>query len=118
MAHAGKGKQNKYARTRTPTHPRKHTHTPYHTHTQLYIHPHTLPLPTQLNTVDLLSGGRAALEQANKEWGLALADDEIAYLVDAYTNVLKRNPTDVELLMFAQVCVWCVSVASVFGTSL
>ena len=51
--------------------------------------------------VDVLGGGRAALEVANKQWGLALADDEIEYLVDAF-NSLKRNPTDVELMMFAQ----------------
>ncbi len=51
--------------------------------------------------VDVQIGGRAALEAANKEWGLALADDEIAYLVNAFTD-LKRNPTDVELMMFAQ----------------
>ena len=51
--------------------------------------------------VDVLGGGRAALEKANTEWGLALADDEIDYLVNAF-NGLKRNPTDVELMMFAQ----------------
>ncbi|GAB2473183.1 phosphoribosylformylglycinamidine synthase [Comamonas humi] len=51
--------------------------------------------------VDVLGGGRAALETANKQWGLALADDEIEYLVDAFKG-LKRNPTDVELMMFAQ----------------
>ena len=51
--------------------------------------------------VDVLGGGRAALEAANKQWGLALADDEIEYLVNAF-NGLKRNPTDVELMMFAQ----------------
>jgi phosphoribosylformylglycinamidine synthase len=51
--------------------------------------------------VDVLGGGRAALETANKQWGLALADDEIEYLVNAF-NDLKRNPTDVELMMFAQ----------------
>ncbi len=51
--------------------------------------------------VDVLGGGRAALEAANKAWGLALADDEIDYLVNAF-NGLKRNPTDVELMMFAQ----------------
>jgi phosphoribosylformylglycinamidine synthase len=44
---------------------------------------------------------RAALETANKQWGLALAEDEIEYLVNAF-NGLKRNPTDVELMMFAQ----------------
>ena len=51
--------------------------------------------------VDVLGGGRAALEAANKQWGLALAEDEIEYLVNAF-NDLKRNPTDVELMMFAQ----------------
>ena len=51
--------------------------------------------------VDVLSGGRAALETANTEFGLALADDEMDYLVTAFTG-LKRNPSDVELMMFAQ----------------
>jgi phosphoribosylformylglycinamidine synthase len=37
-------------------------------------------------------GGRAALEAANKQWGLALAEDEIDYLVNAF-NGLQRNPT-------------------------
>ncbi len=54
-----------------------------------------------LEFIDLLSGGRAALEQANTELGLALSDDEIDYLVNAFTQA-KRNPTDVELMMFAQ----------------
>ncbi|MET5012914.1 hypothetical protein AAHH80_37980, partial [Burkholderia pseudomallei] len=44
---------------------------------------------------------RAALEPANAELGLALADHEIDDLVDAF-NKLERNPTDVELKMFAQ----------------
>ncbi len=51
--------------------------------------------------VDVLNVGRAALEKANQEFGLALAEDEIVYLVDAFTG-LGRNPTDVELMMFAQ----------------
>ncbi len=51
--------------------------------------------------VDVLGGGRAALEQANREFGLALAEDEIDYLVTAFQG-LGRNPTDVELMMFAQ----------------
>jgi phosphoribosylformylglycinamidine synthase len=51
--------------------------------------------------VDVLGGGRAALVQANTAWGLALADDEIDYLLDAFKG-LGRNPTDVELMMFAQ----------------
>ncbi|MBN3725526.1 phosphoribosylformylglycinamidine synthase [Burkholderia sp. Ac-20379] len=54
-----------------------------------------------LGRVDVLGQGRAALEAANAELGLALADDEIVYLVDAFTK-LERNPTDVELMMFAQ----------------
>ncbi|HET8694121.1 MAG TPA: phosphoribosylformylglycinamidine synthase, partial [Aquabacterium sp.] len=51
--------------------------------------------------VDVLGRGRAALEEANVTFGLALSDDEIEYLVHAFTG-LKRNPTDVELMMFAQ----------------
>jgi phosphoribosylformylglycinamidine synthase len=51
--------------------------------------------------VDLLGGGRAAVEEANTAWGLALSDDEIDYLTDAFT-ALRRNPSDVELMMFAQ----------------
>lgn len=57
--------------------------------------------PAPLTAVDILSGGKEALEQANISLGLALADDEIDYLVDSY-NKLERNPTDVELMMFAQ----------------
>lgn len=57
--------------------------------------------PAPMEHVDVLGGGRVALEKANGEWGLALADDEIDYLVNAF-NGLKRNPTDVELMMFAQ----------------
>ncbi len=60
---------------------------------------HTEPKP--FNRVDILGGGRAALEQANVELGLALAEDEIDYLVQSFTE-LKRNPSDVELMMFAQ----------------
>ncbi|MEY4506327.1 MAG: hypothetical protein RL297_905 [Pseudomonadota bacterium] len=51
--------------------------------------------------VDVLSGGREALVRANRDWGLALADDEIDYLLNAFLG-LQRNPTDVELMMFAQ----------------
>ncbi|WP_345944784.1 phosphoribosylformylglycinamidine synthase [Variovorax sp. dw_954] len=59
-------------------------------------------LPAQpMAHVDVLAGGRAALETANTQFGLALAEDEIDYLVDAFTR-LGRNPTDVELMMFAQ----------------
>ncbi|RZL11516.1 MAG: phosphoribosylformylglycinamidine synthase, partial [Rubrivivax sp.] len=51
--------------------------------------------------VDVLGQGQAALEAANTTFGLALSADEIDYLVNAFTQ-LKRNPTDVELMMFAQ----------------
>ena len=54
-----------------------------------------------MDHVDVLGGGKGALDAANKDWGLALAADEIDYLVNAFTN-LGRNPTDVELMMFAQ----------------
>ncbi|MFP5441127.1 MAG: phosphoribosylformylglycinamidine synthase, partial [Gammaproteobacteria bacterium] len=57
--------------------------------------------PRPLATVDVLAGGRAALERANGELGLALAEDEIDYLVRAFTE-LGRNPSDAELMMFAQ----------------
>ncbi|AMO57368.1 phosphoribosylformylglycinamidine synthase [Endozoicomonas montiporae CL-33] len=57
--------------------------------------------PAPLTTVDVLDGGKQALEQANQSLGLALADDEVDYLVESYIR-LKRNPTDVELMMFAQ----------------
>ncbi|MDO5626251.1 MAG: phosphoribosylformylglycinamidine synthase [Pseudomonadota bacterium] len=57
--------------------------------------------PEPLAHVDVLAGGRAALAQANADWGLALAHDEIDYLMDAFAK-LGRNPTDVELMMFAQ----------------
>ncbi len=57
--------------------------------------------PAPMEHVDVLQGGRAALEKANATWGLALADDEIDYLLKAFTG-LGRNPTDVELMMFAQ----------------
>ncbi|MGA9163980.1 MAG: phosphoribosylformylglycinamidine synthase, partial [Thiobacillus sp.] len=57
--------------------------------------------PRELSTVDILAGGRMALEAANRDLGLALSDDELDYLVDNFTR-LQRNPTDVELMMFAQ----------------
>jgi len=57
--------------------------------------------PQPLTTVDILKGGRAALVTANGELGLALSEDEIDYLVDNFGK-LGRNPTDVELMMFAQ----------------
>ena len=73
--------------------------------------------PGELRIVELLSSAddtnweaaHDSLEVANKQYGLALAPDEINYLVDAFvrgqgdTAPLRRNPTDVELFMFAQV---------------
>ena len=58
--------------------------------------------PKPLQCVDVMQGGCQALEQANSEFGFALSDDEIDYLVDQFQK-LGRNPTDVELMMFAQV---------------
>ena len=57
--------------------------------------------PQPLTTIDLLSGGHEALERANREMGLALSDDEIDYLLENFRR-MARNPTDVELMMFAQ----------------
>ncbi|TNH17529.1 phosphoribosylformylglycinamidine synthase [Halomonas sp. BL6] len=57
--------------------------------------------PAPLGSVDILEGGREALVVANRELGLALADDEVDYLVAAFIE-LGRNPSDVELMMFAQ----------------
>ncbi|MEC5160777.1 phosphoribosylformylglycinamidine synthase [Janthinobacterium sp. CG_S6] len=54
-----------------------------------------------LESIDVLGAGKAALEKANTELGLAMSDDEIDYLDAAFTKA-KRNPTDVELMMFAQ----------------
>ncbi|WP_027875017.1 phosphoribosylformylglycinamidine synthase [Spongiibacter marinus] len=57
--------------------------------------------PKPMQRVDVLAGGREALVAANAELGLALAEDEIDYLVDSFKE-LQRNPSDVELMMFAQ----------------
>lgn len=57
--------------------------------------------PAEFTRVDLLAGGKSVLQEANVRMGLALADDEIDYLVESYQG-LQRNPTDVELYMFAQ----------------
>ncbi len=57
--------------------------------------------PRELTSVDVMSGGRAALEVANRDLGLALSDDELDYLVENFVRI-GRNPTDVELMMFAQ----------------
>lgn len=52
--------------------------------------------------IDLLEQGESALVCANKDLGLALSAEDKAYLLQAY-RTLNRNPTDVELMMFAQV---------------
>ena len=54
-----------------------------------------------LARIPVMTEGRAALDKANQELGLALSEDEVTYLVDNFTR-LKRNPSDVELIMFAQ----------------
>lgn len=58
--------------------------------------------PAPLNHVDVMGKGREALESANREFGFALSSQDIDYLMNAYVHELKRNPTDVELMMFAQ----------------
>ncbi len=60
---------------------------------------HFPPLP--LKTVDIVNEGIAALQEANQEMGLALSADEIEYLAQHFEQI-ARNPTDVELMMFAQ----------------
>ncbi|MFV7710581.1 phosphoribosylformylglycinamidine synthase [Shewanella algae] len=57
--------------------------------------------PKPFVSVNILGEGRRALEIANREMGLALADDEIDYLVTNFLR-LERNPNDIELMMFAQ----------------
>jgi len=65
----------------------------------LALFAHAAPRP--LSTMPVLAWGLSALEQADRALGLALAPDERDYLVDAFTR-LGRDPTDVELMMFAQ----------------
>jgi phosphoribosylformylglycinamidine synthase len=60
---------------------------------------HVPPRPQA--SVPVLAGGRGALERANTDMGLALSDDEVDYLADNFKR-LGRDPTDVELMMFAQ----------------
>ncbi|MCD2451347.1 phosphoribosylformylglycinamidine synthase [Methylicorpusculum oleiharenae] len=57
--------------------------------------------PQPLQRVAVMESGRAALVSANSELGLALSNDEIDYLTDSFQK-LGRNPSDVELMMFAQ----------------
>ena len=69
----------------------------FHTASKLFHH---LESET-FSSVDVLGGGKEALVKANTEMGLALSADEIDYLVENY-QALQRNPSDVELMMFAQ----------------
>ena len=57
--------------------------------------------PAKMQSVDILNRGKVALEEANISLGLALADDEMDYLVENFIK-LERNPNDIELMMFAQ----------------
>jgi phosphoribosylformylglycinamidine synthase len=57
--------------------------------------------PVAMTQVDVIGSGIEALRQANNELGLALAEDEIDYLVSSFKS-LGRNPSDTELMMFAQ----------------
>ncbi|HET7922129.1 MAG TPA: phosphoribosylformylglycinamidine synthase [Gammaproteobacteria bacterium] len=64
---------------------------------QLFVH----ASPAPLQRVDLIRGGRRALEEANRQFGFALSDDELDYLLEHFQR-LARNPSDAELMMFAQ----------------
>ncbi|MBP8924498.1 MAG: phosphoribosylformylglycinamidine synthase [Pseudomonadales bacterium] len=64
---------------------------------RLFVHAE----PRPLRHVDILGGGREALVHANRQFGFALAEDEIDYLCASF-EALGRNPSDVELMMFAQ----------------
>jgi len=57
--------------------------------------------PQPLTTIAILEKGRAALLEADTELGLALSEDEVDYLFDYFSRI-QRDPTDVELMMFAQ----------------
>jgi len=57
--------------------------------------------PRSINHIDLINKGKKELETANRSFGFAMSDDEINYLYDFYSNE-QRNPTDAELMMFAQ----------------
>ncbi|MES1944855.1 phosphoribosylformylglycinamidine synthase [Salinisphaera sp. PC39] len=66
------------------------------------VHLFDAPAPRPLRRVPLARGGREALAAANRDWGLALSDEEIDYLGENYAR-LGRDPTDAELMMFAQI---------------
>ena len=58
-------------------------------------------MPNEFITIDILGLGKSAINKANNELGLALSQSEINYLFDSFTAI-KRNPRDIELMMFAQ----------------
>ncbi len=64
---------------------------------ELFIHNE----PARLGCISVSERGSDALRAANRDLGLALSEDEIAYLLEAYA-AMGRNPTDAELMMFAQ----------------
>ena len=57
--------------------------------------------PAMMSEVDIMARGADALHRANQNLGLALSDDEVDYLLQAFGE-LGRNPHDIELMMFAQ----------------
>ena len=57
--------------------------------------------PRSLQHIEIIEKGIEELVSANKSYGFAMSNDEIEYLFNFYTNE-KRNPTDAELMMFAQ----------------
>ena len=61
----------------------------------------TTSTPKPLSYIDVLSKGKDALIEADAKLGLALSEQEIDYLTKAFVS-LNRNPTDVEIYMFAQ----------------
>lgn len=58
-------------------------------------------IPGSFKTIDILGQGKSALSAHNKTYGLALSDSDIDYLVSSFLH-LKRNPTDVEIMMYSQ----------------
>ena len=69
----------------------------FQTASRLFAHPEAQTFAC----IDILGKGKDELIKANSELGLALSPDEIDYLLENY-QALKRNPSDVELMMFAQ----------------
>ena len=57
--------------------------------------------PSKFNSIDILNHGQSEITRANLELGLALSDSEVNYLFDSFIAI-KRNPRDIELMMFAQ----------------